>query len=203
MHGTHNIFQVSFSKLRFRKTLLTPQKLLNFYYAKKLAVISFWPSMWADRMQNIAHQASSTEHNLFLQHFEDWFKKEYFFEILSSPWWSTTKYQMTANRSQEMKKEAAKEQRVRDQDMSIIDMKKSFRYLQIQKKIKLRIFLRIGPTWICSLYRFGELYVWFCDLFAFVPMNNQINCTNLFGPPFKVQSSFFHSHKFGKKMQLL
>ena len=134
MHGTHNIFQVSFSKLRFRKTLLTPQKLLNFYYAKKLAVISFWPSMWADRMQNIAHQASSTEHNLFLQHFEDWFKKEYFFEILSSPWWSTTKYQMTANRSQEMKKEAAKEQRVRDQDMSIIDMKKSFRYLKIPKK---------------------------------------------------------------------
>ena len=66
MHGTHNIFQVSFSKLRFRKTLLTPQKLLNFYYAKKLAVISFWPSMWADRMQNIAHQASSTRHNLFL-----------------------------------------------------------------------------------------------------------------------------------------
>ena len=38
---------------------------------------------------------------------------------------------MTANRSQEMKKEAAKEQRVRDQDMSIIDMKKSFRYLPI------------------------------------------------------------------------
>ena len=133
MHGTHNIFQVSFFKLRFKKTLLTPQKLLNFYYAKKLAVISFWPSMWADRMQNIAHQASSTEHYLFLQHFEDWFKKEYSFEILSSPWWSTTKYQMTANRSQEMKKEAAKEQRVRDQDMSIIDMKKSFGYLQIPR----------------------------------------------------------------------
>ena len=37
---------------------------------------------------------------------------------------------MTAKRSQEMKKEAAKEQSVSDQDMSIIDMKKSFRYLK-------------------------------------------------------------------------
>lgn len=69
-----NIFQVSFSKLRFRKTLLTPQKLLNFYYAKKLAVISFWPSMWADRMQHIAHQASSTRHNLFFISILDRFK---------------------------------------------------------------------------------------------------------------------------------
>ena len=37
---------------------------------------------------------------------------------------------MTAKRSQEIKKEAAKEQSVSDQDMSIIDMKKSFRYLK-------------------------------------------------------------------------
>ena len=41
---------------------------------------------------------------------------------------------MRAKTSQEMKNEAAKLHRVSDQDMSIIDMKKSFRYLKFWKK---------------------------------------------------------------------
>jgi hypothetical protein len=48
-----------------------------------------------------------------------------------SPWSKARRYQLTAKRSHEKKKEVAKEKRVQDQGRSIIEVKKSFRYLHL------------------------------------------------------------------------